>query len=88
MSFQELGFEVWQTGGGSTAWGKTLPGGRYAMVTDPNGTRLPTDKTLVGVYVDDGESALGCGESVSLTEYPTVAEAVEAVRHELHRLTH
>lgn len=43
MSFRDLGFEVWQTGGNCKAWGKTLPDKSYVMVTDEGGADLPED---------------------------------------------
>jgi hypothetical protein len=71
-SFRSLGFEVWQTGGGCQAWGRTLPDGTYIMATDPGGAYLPERETLVCVYDKDGNEQ-------SVKEYPTIGEALRAL---------
>src|SRR4051812_42907226 len=43
--FSDLGFEVWQTGGGCKAWGRNTPGG-YLLVTDEDGAFLPEDVAI------------------------------------------
>jgi hypothetical protein len=71
-TFKSIGFEVWETGGGCQAWGRTLPDGTYIMVTDAGGSDLPDKETLVGVYDKDGNEK-------SLKEYPTIQEALRAI---------
>jgi hypothetical protein len=40
---ERYGFEVWETGGGSVAWGLMLPNGDCLLLTDSGGCDLPEE---------------------------------------------
>lgn len=51
------GFEVWETGGGCKAYGRTYANDNYTMITDEGGADLPTPSSiLVGTYPPDGDA--------------------------------
>lgn len=51
------GFEVISTGGGFTAWCRTLPGGHYVLVTNANdGHTFQSDSDVTIVAAYDGDS--------------------------------
>jgi hypothetical protein len=50
------GFEVWQTGGGFTAWRKEFKDGGYVLITgDDAEHELVRKKATVGLYNDEDE---------------------------------
>ena len=79
-TFDDLGFEVWGTGGGSTAYGLKLPDGRTILVTNSDGNWIPDEDddlpVLVGTYNDSGESE-------SVLTYPSSTAAILALRSDL-----
>ena len=79
-TFDDLGFEVWGTGGGSAAYGLKLPDGRTILVTNVDGNWIPDEDTdepiLVGTYNQSGESE-------SVLTYPTCTAAILAIRSDL-----
>ena len=79
-TFDDLGFEVWGTGGGSTAYGLKLQDGRTILVTNTDGNWIPDEDddlpVLVGTYNDSGESE-------SVLTYPSSTAAILAIRSDL-----
>jgi hypothetical protein len=79
-TFDDLGFEVWGTGGGSAAYGLKLPDGRTILVTNVDGTWIPDEDSdeavLVGTYNQSGESE-------SVLTYPAISAAILAIRNDL-----
>lgn len=65
-AFAAIGFEVWMSGGGCTAWFKQLPADKYMLITDSSGSDHhlnadgydgKPDYWIVGIHFDgsDGE---------------------------------
>ena len=79
-TFDDLGFEVWGTGGGSTAYGLKLPEGKTILITNIDGNWIPDEDddqpVLVGTYSESGESE-------SVLTYPTCISAILAIRSDL-----
>jgi hypothetical protein len=78
VSPSHFGFELWETGGGCTAWGLHLPDGREIMVTDLAGEshRLPGagEPFLVGLHSGDCEQlgiwTMAVGRAYGTDEMP------------------
>lgn len=61
MSLTVDGFDIWQTGGGCVAFGKTYPNKNYTMVTDEGGANLPAHGScLIVTYDPEGEAIDQC----------------------------
>jgi hypothetical protein len=79
-TFDDLGFEVWGTGGGSAAYGLRLPDGKTILVTNVDANWIPDEDddqaVLVGIYNENGESE-------SVLTYPACSAAILAIRNDL-----
>lgn len=61
------GFEIWHTGGGCLAWGKTLePSGDYFMITDTEAGIDFEGEFFAGHYAEDKEEAVDQTETKDL----------------------
>lgn len=78
VSPSHFGFQLWETGGGCTAWGLHLPDGRQIMVTDLAGEShhlpSPGEPFLVGLHSDDCEQlgiwTMAVGRAYGTDEMP------------------
>jgi hypothetical protein len=78
VSPSHFGFELWETGGGCSAWGLRLPDGREIMVTDLAGEshHLPGagEPFLVGLHSGDCEQlgiwTMAVGRAYGTDEMP------------------
>src|SRR3954447_2773003 len=55
---KQLGFELWETGGGSLAYSRVVPGG-YVLITREDGSTLPAsadEPVLLGWYGAEGDN--------------------------------
>jgi hypothetical protein len=56
------GWDVWHTGGGCTAFGRNVSGGRHILITAWEGCSHeiePGDEVVVGLYTDEDAECLG-----------------------------
>jgi len=75
--FGKAGFEFWQTGGGCTAYGRSLDVGNdaYVLITDEDGGCHPIDEAspvMVGFY-DNGHHF--DGNTVTVTGFQAAVDA-------------
>jgi hypothetical protein len=65
-TFDDLGFEVWGTGGGSAAYGLKLPDGRTILLTNVDGNWIPDEDNDEAVLVNPTERRIGVRPDVSI----------------------
>lgn len=85
--FKDAGFQIWDTGGNCTAFGRDIGEHAYLLVTDGEEAMHPTSETIdftVGIYATEPSTSFNDFEGGNLFDGDTVAvigidAALEAV---------